>query len=171
MAKKVTDKKKAESPKTKGKTDKAKKTVKKKSPATRKKVVEDIPDEEPKGIVSAPENEKPKDIRGRKRAGKPSNAERCRQEARDEKVALICADWLDDIKKARKEIPLAIKIKNLPKYLKLLTREDDVDDESDVTLVLLADKYLGDQKTFHDAEEQSKKEALKVLNETPGSDE
>ena len=134
---------------------KKEKSPKKKSLATRKKVAEDIPS-----------GEAPADIRGRKRAGKPSNEERSKQSSRDEKVALICADWLDDIKKARKEIPLAIKIKNLPNYLKLLVREDEVDDEEDLTLILLADKYLGDQKTFHDAEEQSKREIQEALTGT-----
>ena len=152
MAKVKEDKKKVEKP-TVSKKEKVEK--KKKSPATRKKVVEDIPSDEA-----------PADIRGRKRAGKPSNEERSKQSSRDEKVALICADWLDDIKKARKEIPLAIKIKNLPNYLKLLVREDEVDDEEDLTLILLADKYLGDQKTFHDAEEQSKREIQEALTGT-----
>ena len=131
---------------------KKEKSPKKKSPATRKKVVEDIP-----------ADEAPADIRGRKRAGKPSNEERSKQSSRDEKVALICADWLDDIKKARQDIPLAMKIKNLPNYLKLLVREDDVDDESDVTLILLADKYLGLQRTFNDANEQSKREIQEIV--------
>ena len=152
MAKVKEDKKKVEKP-TVSKKEKVEK--KKKSPATRKKVVEDIPSEEA-----------PADIRGRKRAGKPSNEERSKQSSRDEKVALICADWLDDIKKARKEIPLAMKIKYLPNYLKLLVREDEVDDEEDLTLILLADKYLGDQKTFHDAEEQSKREIQEALTGT-----
>ncbi len=134
---------------------KKEKSPKKKYPATRKKVAEDIPSDEV-----------PADTRGRKRAGKPSNEERSKQSSRDEKVALICADWLDDIKKARKEIPLAMKIKNLPNYLKLLVREDEVDDEEDLTLILLADKYLGDQKTFHDAEEQSKREIQEALTGT-----
>ena len=130
----------------------AKKPPKKKSPATHKKVVEDIPSDEA-----------PADIRGRKRAGKPSNEERSKQSSRDEKVALICADWLDDIKRARKDIPLAMKIKNLPNYLKLLVREDEVDDESDVTLILLADKYLGSQRTFNEANEQSKREIQEIV--------
>lgn len=130
----------------------AKKSPKKKSPATRKKVVEDIQSDEA-----------PADIRGRKRAGKPSNEERSKQASRDEKVALICADWLDDIRKERKNIPLAVKIKNLPNYLKLLVREDDVDDESDLTLILLADKYLGSQRTFNDANEQSKREIQELV--------
>lgn len=152
MAKVKEDKKKVEKP-TKAKATKADaKKSPKKSPATRKKVVEDIP-----------ADEAPADIRGRKRAGKPSNEERSKQSSRDEKVALICADWLDDIKKARKEIPLAMKIKNLPNYLKLLVREDDVDDESDVTLILLADKYLGSQRTFNDANEQSKREIQEIV--------
>ena len=152
MAKVKEDKKKIEKP-TVSKKEKVEK--KKKSPATRKKVVEDIPSDEA-----------PADIRGRKRPGKPSNEERSKQSSRDEKVALICADWLDDIKKARKDIPLAMKIKNLPNYLKLLVREDEVDDEEDLTLILLADKYLGDQKTFHDAEEQSKREIQEALTGT-----
>ena len=162
MAKVKEDSKKSkvESRKTKDKPAKdadvkKEKSPKKKSPATSKKVAEDIPSDEV-----------PADIRGRKRAGKPSNEERSKQSSRDEKVALICADWLDDIKKARKEIPLAMKIKNLPNYLKLLVREDEVDDEEDLTLILLADKYLGDQKTFHDAEEQSKREIQEALTGT-----
>ena len=151
-----------------------KKTVKKKSPTVRKKKAEDIPDEEPKGIIkksAAKEGKKtaaadtPSDIRGRKRAGKPSNAERSKQEVRDEKIALLCADWLDDIRKERKNIPIALKIKNLPNYLKLLVRDDEVDDESDVTLLLLADKYLGKQKEFHDAEEQSRRDAQLAIEQ------
>ena len=138
-----------------------KKTVKKKSPTVRKKKVEDIPDEEPKGIVA--ESEAPADIRGRKRAGRPNNEERAKSSSIDEKVALICADWLDDIKAARKSIPLAWKIKALPGMLKNLVREDDVDDESDVTLILLADRYLGSQKQFREAEEQSRREVLEAV--------
>ena len=162
MAKVKEDSKKSkvESRKTKDKPANAadvkkEKSPKKKSPATRKKVAEDLPSDEA-----------PADIRCRKRAGKPSNEERSKQSSRDEKVALTCADWLDDIKKSRKEIPLAIKIKNLPNYLKLLVREDEVDDEEDLTLILLADKYLGDQKTFNDAEEQSKREIQEALTGT-----
>lgn len=126
---------------------------KKKSSATRKKVVEDIP-----------ADEAPADIRGRKRAGKPSNEERAKTSNIDEKVALVCADWLDDIRKERKNIPITAKIKALPGMLSHLVREDDVDDESDVTLILLADRYLGAQKTFHDAEEQSRREAQAAIH-------
>lgn len=171
MAKVKEDKKKVEKPTkavnpdkpakpTKAAAVKKEKSPKKKSTATRKKVAEDLPSDEA-----------PADIRGRKRAGKPSNEERSKQSFRDEKVALICADWLEDIKKARGVIPLAMKIKNLPKYLKLLVREDEVDDESDVTLVLLADKYLGAQKTFRDAEEQSRREAQAAINQTQNQEE
>lgn len=154
MAKKVTEDKKPK----KAAAPPPKKTVKKKSPTVRKKKVEDIPDEEPKSIIQDTAADAPADLRGRKRAGRPTDAERSKQEFRDEKIALLCADWLDDIRKARKQIPLTAKLKSLPKYLKLLVREDDVDDESDVTLVLLADKYLGAQRQFHEAEEQSRKE-------------
>ena len=132
---------------------KKEKSPKKKSPATRKKVVEDIPSDEA-----------PADIRGRKRAGKPSNEERAKTSNIDEKVALVCADWLDDIRKERKNIPITAKIKALPGMLSHLVREDDVDDESDVTLILLADRYLGAQKTFHDAEEQSRREAQAAIH-------
>lgn len=140
-----------------------KKPAKKKT-TVRKKKVEDIPDEEPKGIKEDASSDAPKDLRGRKPAGRPTDAERSKQEFRDEKIALLCADWLDDIRKARNEIPITAKIKNLPSYLKLLVREDDVDDESDVTLVLLADKYLGSQKQFQDAEEQSRKEIQDAID-------
>lgn len=139
---------------------KKEKSPKKKSPATRKKVAEDIPTDEA-----------PADIRGRKRAGKPSNEERAKTSNIDEKVALVCADWLDDIRKERKNIPITAKIKALPRMLSHLVREDDVDDESDVTLILLADRYLGAQKTFHDAEEQSRREAQAAIRQTPEQDE
>lgn len=156
MAKVKEDKKKVEKP---TKAD-AKKSPKKKSPATRKKVVEDIPSDEA-----------PADIRGRKRAGKPSNEERAKTSNIDQKVALLCADWLDDIRKERKNIPITAKIKALPGMLSHLVREDDADDESEVTLILLADRYLGAQKTFHDAEEQSRREAQAAISQTPKQDE
>lgn len=163
MAKKVTEDKKPK----KAAAPKKEKTVKKKSPATRKKVVEDIPDEEPKGIIqdtaADAAADAPADLRGRKRAGRPNNTERARTESIDEKVALICADWLDDIKAARKTISVKDKIKGLPNMLKHLVRDDDVDDESEVTLILLADRYLGAQKQFKDAEEQSRREVQQAV--------
>lgn len=160
MAKKEINKSIVESRKKKAKAaaPTKEKIVKKKSPTVRKKKVEDIPAEEPKGIVQEAGVDAPADLRGRKRAGRPTDAERSKQEFRDEKIALLCADWIDDIRKERENIPITAKIKALPNFIKLLVREDDVDDESDVTLVLLADKYLGLQKQFHEAEEQSRKE-------------
>lgn len=112
----------------------------------------------PTGIAAEPDGI-PTDLRGRKRAGRPDNAERAKTESIDEKVSLICADWLDDIKKARKSIPIDLKVKALPNMLKHLVRDEEQDDESDVTLVLLADRYLGSQKQFNDAEEMSKRDA------------
>lgn len=159
MAKKVTEDKKPK----KAAAPKKEKTVKKKSPTVRKKKVEDIPDEEPKGIIQDTAADAPADLRGRKRAGRPNNTERARTESIDEKVALICADWLDDIKAARKTISIKDKIKGLPNMLKHLVRDDDVDDESEVTLILLADRYLGAQKQFKDAEEQSRREVQQAV--------
>lgn len=160
MDKKVT--KKATKKETKKKTPATPKKSESGETATKKKTVkrkkvEDIPDEEPAGVINKADDA-PKDLRGTKRRGRPTNAERSKTSSIDEDLALVCADWLQDIKTARKKIPLAVKIKALPNMLKHLVREDDVDDESELTLVLLADRYLGAQKTFNEAEAMSRDE-------------
>lgn len=109
----------------------------------------DIPDEMPEG-VTIPEDidEAPRDLRGNKPAGRPTNAERSKTSAIDEKTNLLIADIIGDIQKARSDnkLSLELEVKLLPQLLNHMVRDDDQEDESELTMTILGKKYLNEQK-------------------------
>lgn len=146
---KKTDKKALGKSNTKAHTKCPAKAVEKTTKKAVKKDDVDIPDEMPEG-VTIPEDidEAPRDLRGSKPAGRPTNAERSKTSAIDEKTNLLIADIIGDIQKARSDnkLSLELEVKLLPQLLNHMVRDDDQEDESELTMTILGKKYLNEQK-------------------------
>lgn len=141
-------KNKPTSPKSEGLVETAQVVVSKKEKTTRK----------PRKPVS---NDKdiPTDLRGKRSAGRPSNAERTSSKYIDEQLALFAADLLADLRKNHKKIPIERKGDLLCKILPHLTRTESEQDNKALSMELLGKKYLGLEIKIHAAEEASREAA------------
>lgn len=140
--------KKPTSPKSEGLVEAAQVVVSKKEKTTRK----------PRKPVSD-DKDIPTDLRGKRRAGRPSNAERTSSKYIDEQLALFAADLLADLRKNHKKIPIERKGDLLCKILPHLTRTESEQDNKALSMELLGKKYLGLEIKIHAAEEASREAA------------
>lgn len=140
--------KKPTSPKSEGLVETAQVVVSKKEKTTRK----------PRKPVSD-DKDIPTDLRGKRSAGRPSNAERTSSKYIDEQLALFAADLLADLRKNHKKIPIERKGDLLCKILPHLTRTESEQDNKALSMELLGKKYLGLEIKIHAAEEASREAA------------
>ena len=101
----------------------------------------------------------PEDLRGKRAAGRPSNAERTSPKYIEEQLALFAADLLADLRKNHKNIPIERKGDLLCKILPHLAKSDDEQDSKALSLELMGKKYLELEVKIHAAEEASREAA------------
>ena len=101
----------------------------------------------------------PEDLRGKRAAGRPSNAERTSSKYIEEQLALFAADLLADLRKNHKSIPIERKGDLLCKILPHLAKSDDEQDSKALSLELMGKKYLELEVKIHAAEEASREAA------------
>lgn len=97
----------------------------------------------------------PTDLRGSHRRGRVSNKERTSKAWIEEQEKLLAADLLADIRKARKDMTIAMKIRAYDTLMRHIVFEDDSNDESTLTLELMGQRYLGLKIEMKNAEKAS----------------
>lgn len=105
--------------------------------------------------VSAEPDDIPRDLRGDKRHGRMSNAEKTSKKYIDQQKALLAAELLGDLRKNRATLPWPVKVNLLKGLLNNIVLEDDSNDEGTVSLEVMGKRYLSLHVQIQDANEAS----------------
>lgn len=111
--------------------------------------------------AAEPVDDIPTDIRSARSSGRPSNKDRANTTKIKEDLKLLCSDWLGELRgKKGKAIPLELKVRLLPNYLKMIMMdEDEAQDEGYASMEALGQKYLTLRSAHADADEASREAA------------